>query len=130
MSRSGIFQSLRRLVQAAHLADSLRISSRESLDLLTDRVGQVAENGGEVIDNLHKTMLGLAREFDLQLEDVNKPDGEVFYNFFGQSYSEAEVVDDFRRFVPTIKRTISAVSPKVTVHTAMHFPRSVLENAS
>ncbi|MFM7037795.1 MAG: flavin monoamine oxidase family protein [Planctomycetaceae bacterium] len=205
MSRSGIFQSLRRLVQAAHLADSLRISSRESLDLLTDRVGQVranglhrrdflrrstaviavavaghstsasavsqrpskktspsvgivggglagliaartlrrygvnvtlyegssriggrvtslrglfpgqvAENGGELIDNLHKTMLGLAREFDLQLEDVNKPDGEVFYNFFGQSYSEAEVVDDFRRFVPTIKDDLRGLSKEVS----------------
>ena len=33
---------------------------------------QVAERGGEFIDNLHKTMLGYAQEFNLELEDVEK----------------------------------------------------------
>lgn len=76
--------------------------------------GQVAELGGELIDNLHKTMLGYAQEFDLQIEDVNKVDGEVFYYFFGQPYSEAEVVDQFRQFVPIMKNDIRRLSGEVS----------------
>ena len=34
--------------------------------------GQVAERGGEFIDNLHKTLLGYAKRFNLALEDVEK----------------------------------------------------------
>ncbi len=75
---------------------------------------QVAELGGELIDNLHKTMLGLAQEFDLQIEDVNKVDGEVFYNFFGQSYSEADVVEEFRQFVPAIKEDVRWLSGEIS----------------
>ena len=41
--------------------------------------GQVVERGGELIDNLHKTMLGYAQRFGLAREDVNKQPGEVFY---------------------------------------------------
>jgi monoamine oxidase len=40
--------------------------------------GQVAERGGELIDNLHKAMIAYAREFGLTLEDVGKQPGEVF----------------------------------------------------
>jgi len=76
--------------------------------------GQVAELGGELIDNLHKTVLGYAQEFDLQIEDVNKVDGEVFYHFFGQQYSEAEVVDQFRQFVPIMKEDIRRLSGEVS----------------
>ena len=50
--------------------------------------GQVAERGGEFIDTAHKTLLGSAPAFNLQLEDVSKsPPGEVFYLFNGQLYS-------------------------------------------
>jgi monoamine oxidase len=34
--------------------------------------GQVAERGGEFIDNLHKTLPGYAKRFNLALEDVEK----------------------------------------------------------
>ena len=40
----------------------------------------VVERGGELIDNLHKTMLGYANEFGLQLEDLTKAPGEIFYH--------------------------------------------------
>jgi monoamine oxidase len=58
--------------------------------------GQVAERGGEFIDNLHKTMLHYASRFGLALEDVSKEPGEVFYYFGGQHVPEATVVDEFR----------------------------------
>jgi monoamine oxidase len=76
--------------------------------------GQIAELGGELIDNPHKTMLGLAREFDLQIEDVNKTDGEVFYYFFGQHYTEADVVEEFRQFIPALKTDLRRISGEVT----------------
>ena len=56
--------------------------------------GQVAERGGEFIDNLHKTMLGYARRFDLAVEDVSKEPGEIFYVFDGQRWPESVVTID------------------------------------
>src|SRR5262245_10438136 len=58
--------------------------------------GQVAERGGEFIDNPHKTMLGYARRFGLPVDDVSKAPGEVFYFFGGRHVPESTVVDEFR----------------------------------
>lgn len=66
--------------------------------------GQVAERGGEFIDNLHKTMIGYARRFKLILEDVNKnPAGQTFYYFGGQHYPEAAIVQEFRALVQAMR---------------------------
>lgn len=71
--------------------------------------GQVAERGGEFIDNLHKTMLGYVREFKLELEDLSKEPGEVFYYFNGQRYSELAVVDEFRSFVNVMRNDLRQI---------------------
>ena len=76
--------------------------------------GQVAERGGELIDNLHKTMLGYAKRFRLSLEDVNKELGEVFYHFYGQRYSDAAVVAEFRDFVSVMRVDLNRLSQEVT----------------
>jgi monoamine oxidase len=76
--------------------------------------GQVAERGGELIDNLHKTMLGYAKRFHLSLEDVNKEPGEIFYYFSGQGYSEAAVVAEFRDFVSIMRTDLNRLSREVT----------------
>lgn len=76
--------------------------------------GQVAERGGEFIDTLHTTMLGYAREFNLQLEDVNKQPGETFYFFNGQRYSEASVVEEFRAFVAAMQQDLRSLSIEPT----------------
>ena len=76
--------------------------------------GQVAERGGELIDNLHKTMLGYAKRFRLSLEDVNKEPGEVFYHLYGQRYSEAAVVGEFRDFVSVMRVDLNRLSREVT----------------
>jgi len=76
-----------------------------------DFPGQVCERGGELIDNLHKTLLGYVNEFDLTLEDISKEPGEIFYHFGGQAYSEAAVVDEYRDFVAAMHedlRTLGA----------------------
>jgi monoamine oxidase len=72
--------------------------------------GQAAERGGELIDNLHKTMLGWVNTLDLTREDVNKVGGEVFYHFDGARVSEETVVDEFRDFVDAMRDDLRASS--------------------
>ena len=82
--------------------------------------GQVAERGGEFIDNLHKTMLGYARRFDLTVEDVNKEPGDVFYFLDGEIRPEAVIVDELREFVTVMRADLRRLSREVTAaaHTA------------
>jgi monoamine oxidase len=81
--------------------------------------GQVAERGGEFIDNLHKTMLGYAKRFKLELEDVEKePPGEVFYFFNGQRFPESTVVEEFRDLVSAMRDDLRTVAqPTADNHT-------------
>ena len=85
--------------------------------------GQVAERGGEFIDNPHKTMLGYAQRFKLAKEDVVKQPGEVFYHFDGQRYAEAAVVEEFRDFVGVMRIDLNRLSQEVTA--ATHTPQDV-----
>ena len=72
--------------------------------------GQVAERGGELIDNLHKTMLGYANAFGLAKEDHEKLPGEIFYYFNGQRYAEAEVVAEYRAFTAAMRADLQQMS--------------------
>src|SRR5262245_20708430 len=71
--------------------------------------GQVVELGGEFIDTEHKAMIRYVHRFGLALEDVTKGHEDVFYYFFGQHHSEAEVVDEFRRLVGAMRDDLRAV---------------------
>ncbi|MCP9450342.1 MAG: FAD-dependent oxidoreductase [Nitrospira sp.] len=75
---------------------------------------QVAERGGELIDTLHTTMLGYARRFGLELEDLKKEPGETSYFFHGQRRTEDEIVGEFRDFVPVMQRDLHRLSKEVT----------------
>ena len=72
--------------------------------------GQVVERGGELIDNLHKTMLGYANAFGLAREDYEKHPGEVFYYFGGVHYPETAVVDEFRAFTAAMRGDLQLMS--------------------
>jgi monoamine oxidase len=72
--------------------------------------GQVAENGGEFIDNLHKTMLGYARAFKLAVEDVESVPGDLAFHFFGRRFTEEEVVEEYRQLVPRMRPDLQASS--------------------
>jgi monoamine oxidase len=76
--------------------------------------GQVAERGGEFIDNLQKTMLRYARRFNLALEDVSKEPGDVFYHLGGERIPESTVVDEFRAFVDVMRLDLRHLSKEVT----------------
>lgn len=65
--------------------------------------GQVAERGGEFLDNLHKVLLGYVNALGLTREDRKKLSGEIFYRVNGVNYSETRVVDEFRALVPAMK---------------------------
>lgn len=82
--------------------------------------GQTAELGGELIDNLHKTMLGYANEFGLLKEDLGKAPGAKHFFFGGQRYGEAAVVDEYRQLVPRIRADLQTLSgaPTFFDHTA------------
>jgi monoamine oxidase len=72
--------------------------------------GQVAERGGELIDNLHKTMLGWVNTLGLTREDVNKVEGELVYHFDGRRIPEATIVDEYRAFVAAMSADLRASS--------------------
>jgi monoamine oxidase len=74
--------------------------------------GQVAERGAELIDTTHTTLRGLAGAYGLTLESyaANKLPGDEAYYFFGRHWTEAEVVDEFRAFVPALKDDLSRLS--------------------
>ncbi len=76
--------------------------------------GQVAERGGEFIDTLHTTLRGYANAFGLDLEDVTKEPGEVFYYLDGQLVPESVVVDEYRDLVPALRADLRTLSNQPT----------------
>jgi monoamine oxidase len=89
-------------VRAAVYEAGMRVGGR-CWSLYDFFAGQVAERGGEFIDTTHTTMRGYAKAFGLTLEDVTKEPGEVRYHFDGRSWDEAQVVEEFRAFVPAMQ---------------------------
>jgi monoamine oxidase len=73
---------------------------------------QVAERGGELIDTTHTTLRGLANAYGLTLESyaANKLPGDEAFHFFGQSWTEAEVVEEFRAFVLAMRDDLTQLS--------------------
>ncbi len=78
--------------------------------------GMAAENGGELIDTSHKTMLRYAREFRLPVESYIKKVGDEGYWFLGRRWSEDEVIDQFRAVVAGMQRDLHAISGAATFH--------------
>ncbi|MFN9993413.1 MAG: flavin monoamine oxidase family protein [Phycisphaerales bacterium] len=72
--------------------------------------GQTAERGGEFIDTTHQTMRAYATEFGLAREDVTRGTGSTIYHFFGNAFSEEEVVNEFRTLVPRMRADLQTCS--------------------
>jgi monoamine oxidase len=79
--------------------------------------GQVAERGGELIDNLHKTMIGYAKRFRLTLEDYEKQPGDIAYHFDGAAWPEATIVNEYRAFVAAMRADLQTLSAAPTADT-------------
>ena len=72
--------------------------------------GQVAERGAELIDTTHVTLRNLAVGMGLTLEDYNKEPGEPTYFFDGRTFSEAEVVAEYRALTAAMTGDLKQLS--------------------
>ncbi len=79
--------------------------------------GQAAERGGELIDNLHKTMLGWVNTLGLTREDITRSAGDERYYFDGQLIPEETIVDEYRAFVAAMRADLRASSGAPTADT-------------
>lgn len=75
---------------------------------------QVVERGGEFIDSQNKTLLRLAKQFQLPLEDVSQQLGESACYFNGQHYTESEIVDEYQDFLTAIDADLRMLSAAPT----------------
>ncbi len=75
---------------------------------------QAIERGGEFIDSQNKTLLRLAKQFQLQLEDVSQQPGEIACYFNEQRYTQSQVVDEYRDFLAAIDADLRQLSPAPT----------------
>jgi len=69
--------------------------------------GQLAEHGGELIDQGHKEIRSLAQELGLDLDNLLAAEAsgtEPFYYFDGARYSNADVAQDFKAVYQPLKR--------------------------
>jgi monoamine oxidase len=75
--------------------------------------GQVAEHGGELIDQGHTEIRQLAQSLGLNLDNLlaGEPSGtEDFYYFDGQPYSFADATDDLKGIWQQVHKDVSAAS--------------------
>jgi monoamine oxidase len=75
--------------------------------------GQIAEHGGELIDQGHQAIRQLAQSLGLSLDNLlaGEPNGtEDFYYFDGQPYSFEEATDDLKGIWQQIHKDTSAAS--------------------
>jgi len=112
-----------RLESKGYRATVFEASTRLGGRCFTNRTlvpGMAAENGGEFIDTGHKTMLAYANAFGLARESVIRKSGDETYYFFGRTYTEAEVVAEFRAVAPRFRADAKRLSgaPSATTHTA------------
>ncbi len=74
--------------------------------------GQVAELGGELIDSGHMAIHSLAKELELELDDLAAGDTgvkkQVWY-FGGREYGEAAVVEAFRALAPRVTADLQSL---------------------
>jgi monoamine oxidase len=91
---------------------SNRIGGRMHSDAASWKNGQVTEHCGELIDSMHKTILGLAKRFDIRVADLRRGEPlkstDTFY-FFGQYYSQNKANEEFKAVYKAVKKDLIAV---------------------
>jgi monoamine oxidase len=114
-----------RLQQAGYRADVYEASDRLGGRCWTRRGdfadGQIAEHGGELIDQGHTATRQLAQELGLNLDNLlaGEQNGtEDFYYFDGQPYSFAQATDDLKQVWQQIHKDISAAPYPTTYNSA------------
>jgi monoamine oxidase len=103
------------LKQAGYRADVYEASDRVGGRCWTRRGdfadGQIAEHGGELIDQSHTEVRQLAQSLGLELDNLlaAEPNGtDDFYYFDGRPYSFADATDDLKEIWQQIHKDVSA----------------------
>jgi monoamine oxidase len=106
-----------RLGQAGYVAQVLEASDRVGGRCWTIRGaftdGQIAEHGGELIDQGHNAIRNLAQELGLRLDNLLRAevnDTELIASFDGVPYTYAEITDDIKHVWQKIHADVSAAS--------------------
>jgi monoamine oxidase len=106
-----------RLKQAGLRADLYEASSRLGGRCWTRRgdfvEGQIAEHGGELIDQGHTQTRQLAQELGLDLDNLLSAEAsgtDPFYYFDGTPYSFADATDDLKQIWQQLHKDVSAAS--------------------
>jgi monoamine oxidase len=106
-----------RLKQAGHTAQVYEASDRIGGRCWTIRGafadGQIAEHGGELIDQGHTAIRQLAGQLGLKLDNLLSGEAngtEPFYLFDGRRYSYEQAVDDMKGIWQQIHSDVSAAS--------------------
>lgn len=106
-----------RLKQAGYRADLHEASDRLGGRCWTRRgdfaEGQIAEHGGELIDQGHTQIRQLARQLGLDLDNLLSAEAngaDPFYYFDGAPYSFAEATDDLKQIWQQLHKDVSAAS--------------------
>lgn len=71
--------------------------------------GQVVERGAEYLSPGHLNMIGYARMLGLELERSRDFPGKAFYYFGGQSYTEAQVAEEYLAFNRSLRGDLAKV---------------------
>ncbi len=106
-----------RLKQAGYRADLHESSDRLGGRCWTLRgafaEGQIAEHGGELIDQNHTEIRQLAQQLGLNLDNLHSAEvngTEPFHYFDGQPYSFTQATDDLKQIWQQIHSDVSAAS--------------------
>ena len=106
-----------RLKQAGHRATLYEASDRLGGRCWTRRgdfaAGQIAEHGGELIDQGHTQTRQLAQHLGLDLDNLLSAEAngtDPFYYFDGRPYSFAEATDDLKQIWQQLHKDVSAAS--------------------
>jgi monoamine oxidase len=106
-----------RLKQAGYTARVYEASGRFGGRCWTLRgvfdAGQIAEHGGELIDQGHTAIRQLAQELGLTLDNLLAAEAngtEPFYYFDGAPYSYAQATDELKGIYQTLHRDVSEAS--------------------
>jgi monoamine oxidase len=93
-------------IHATVLEASSRIGGRCYSERTAFAEGQLAERGGEFIDTVHESLIGLAGELQLELDDVleAQPPGTEAYTYLdGTAYTVEEATQDFAPLYPLVQ---------------------------
>jgi monoamine oxidase len=106
-----------RLEQAGYVAQVFEAADRVGGRCWTIRDtfadGQIAEHGGELIDQGHNRIRNLARELGLVLDNLLRAEAnatELLASFDGKPYTYAEITDDIKQVWQKIHKDVSAAS--------------------